>query len=130
MAGRFDAETPTFALFHPSAAAMSLDLASFLHHTPEREKTTVFIHVDEDEIESYDALLVAQTRHQKLFITLEPRRRYLTHTQVSGEEEPEIDFLTDYEEVEALMEDAGLDGLHDGEQGILYHNLLFLLMNP
>ncbi|AII53220.1 hypothetical protein [Hymenobacter sp. APR13] len=47
-----------------------------------------------------------------------------------GEDEPEIEFLTDYEEVEALLEDAGLDGMHDGEQGILYHNLLFLLMNP
>ncbi|AHJ98511.1 hypothetical protein [Hymenobacter swuensis] len=109
---------------------MSLDLASFLHHTPENEKTTVFIHVDEDEIASYDALLVAQTRFRKLFITLEPKRRYLTHTHQPDEEEPEIDFLTDYEEVEALLEDAGLDGIHDGEQGILYHNLLFLLMNP
>ena len=58
------------------------------------------------------------------------RRRYLVHTEVPGEEEPEIDFLTDYEEVEALLEDAGLDGIYDGEQGILYHNLLYLLMNP
>lgn len=109
---------------------MPLDLASFLHHTPESEKTTVFIHLDEDEIASYDALLIAQTKFRKLFITLEPKRRYLTHTQVPGEEEPEIDFLQDYEEVEALLEDAGLDGIHDGEQGLLYHNLLFLLMNP
>jgi hypothetical protein len=109
---------------------MPIDLASFLLHTPESEKTTVFIHVDEDEVASYDALLVAQTRFRKLFITLEPRRRYLVHTQVPGEEDVEIDFLQDYEEVEALLEDAGLDGTHDGEQGILYHNLLFLLMNP
>lgn len=109
---------------------MPIDLASFLHHTPESEKTTVFIHIDEDEIASYDALLVAQTRFRKLYITLEPTRRYLVHTYHPDEEEPEIDFLTDYEEVEALLEDAGLDGIHDGEQGILYHNLLFLLMNP
>jgi hypothetical protein len=109
---------------------MPIDLASFLHHTPEREKTTVYVHLDEDEIAAYDALLIAQTRYRKLYITLEPRRRYLTHTQQPDEEEVEIDFLQDYEEVEALLEDAGLDGIHDGEQGILYHNLLYLLMNP
>ena len=109
---------------------MSIDLASFLYHTPESEKTTVFVHLDEDEVASYDALLVAQTRFRKLFITLEPKRRYLMHTQVPDEAESEIDFLQDYEEVEALLEDAGLDGIHDGEQGILYHNLLYLLMNP
>ncbi|MBC6609299.1 hypothetical protein H8B15_00075 [Hymenobacter sp. BT507] len=109
---------------------MPIDLTSFLQHTPEGEKTSVFIHVDEETIETYDALLIAQTRYRKLFITLEPKRRYLVHTQVVDAEEIEIDFLQDYEEVEALLEDAGLDGIHDGEQGILYHNLLFLLMNP
>lgn len=108
---------------------MSLDLASFLRHTPESEKTTVFVHIDEDTMDSYEALLIAQTRYRKLFITVETTRRYLTHTQIPGEEEPEIEFLQDYTEVEALLEDAGLDGIHDGEQGILYHNLLFLLMN-
>ena len=46
-----------------------------------------------------------------------------------GEVDVEIDFLQDYEAVEALLEDAGLDGIYDGDQGILYHNLLFLLMN-
>lgn len=109
---------------------MPLDLTSFLHHTPESEKTTLFIHVDEETVETYEALLIAQTRFRKLFITLEPKRRYLVHTQSADSEEVEIDFLRDYEEVEALLEDAGLDGIHDGEQGILYHNLLFLLMNP
>lgn len=109
---------------------MPLDLASYVLHTPESEKTTVFVHLDEETIASYDALLVAQTKYRKLFITLEPARRYLTHTQSPEEEEIEIDFLSDYEEVEALIEDAGLDGIHDGEQGILYHNLLYLLMNP
>ncbi|QJX45488.1 hypothetical protein HMJ29_00455 [Hymenobacter taeanensis] len=109
---------------------MSLDIASFLLHTPESEKTTVFIHIDEETVIPYEALLVAQTRFRKLFITLEPKRRYLTHTQLPDEEQPEIDFLQEYEEVEALLEDAGLDGIHDGEQGILYHNLLYLLMNP
>lgn len=110
--------------------AMSIDTNSFLQHTAEAEKTTVYLHSDDDTVSSCSALLIAQTRYQKLFITLEPKRRYLTHTQVPGEQEVEIDFLQDYEEVEALMEDAGLDGIHDGEQGILYHNLLFLLMNP
>ncbi|TGE06576.1 hypothetical protein [Hymenobacter fodinae] len=109
---------------------MPLDLASFLQHTPESEKTVIYLHTDEETITSYDALLIAQTRYRKLFITLEPKRRYLVHTMLPDEEEPEIDFLTDYEEVEALLEDAGLDGIHDGEQGILYHNLLYLLMNP
>jgi hypothetical protein len=124
------AATRTFARSLPAFFVMSLDLASFLHHTPESEKTTIYLHTDEETITSYEALLVAQTRFRKLFITLEPKRRYLVHTAVPGEEEPEIDFLQDYEEVEALLEDAGLDGIHDGEQGILYHNLLFLLMNP
>lgn len=109
---------------------MPLDLASFLHHTPENEKTTLYVHVDEETVEPYEALLVAQTRYRKLYITLEPRRRYLVHTQLKDADDVEIDFLQDYEEVEALIEDAGLDGIHDGEQGILYHNLLFLLMNP
>ncbi len=31
---------------------------------------------------------------------------------------------------EALLEDAGLYGAYDEELGIVYHNLLFLLMNP
>lgn len=114
---------------------MSLDTASYLLHTPENEKTVVYLHTeeedeDEDSLRACPALLIAQTRDQKLFITLEPRRRYLAHTQGPDGDEVEIEFLQDYEEVEALLEDAGLDGLHDGEQGILYHNLLFLLMNP
>ncbi|MBG8555531.1 hypothetical protein [Hymenobacter guriensis] len=111
---------------------MPLDLATFLLHTPEAEKTTVYLHSDDeddDTLRTCAALLVAQTQDQKLFITLETPRRYLAHTQHPDEDEPEIEFLHDYEEVEALLEDAGLDGLHDGERGILYHNLLYLLMN-
>ncbi|NVO32785.1 hypothetical protein [Hymenobacter lapidiphilus] len=113
---------------------MSLDTYTFLQHTTEAEKTTVYTRGEDEDGDEVlipcSALLIAQTEHQKLYITLEPRRRYLTHTLIPGEPEPEIDFLRDYEEVEALLEDAGLDGIHDGEQGILYHNLLFLLMNP
>ena len=113
---------------------MSLDTLTFLQHTTEAEKTTVYIHGEdsdgEDVLHACEALLIARTEYQKLFITVEPRRRYLTHTQVPGEVDVEIDFLQDYEEVEALLEDAGLDGIFDGDQGILYHNLLFLLMNP
>ncbi|GAB3238265.1 hypothetical protein GCM10027346_30660 [Hymenobacter seoulensis] len=110
---------------------MSLDPASFLLHTPASEKTTILIRsADGQSTQPCEALLIAQTKHQRLFITLEKKRRYLTYTQVPNSEEVEMDFLRDYEEVEALMEDAGLDGIHDGEQGILYHNLLFLLMNP
>jgi hypothetical protein len=110
---------------------MSLDSASFFQYTPETEKTTIYIQTpDGDDMESCDALLVAQTKHQKLYITLERKRRYLSYTQLPDSDETEMEFLQDYEEVEALMEDAGLDGIHDGEQGIVYHNLLFLLMNP
>ncbi|HEX8426330.1 hypothetical protein [Hymenobacter sp.] len=110
---------------------MSLDLASFYQYTPENEKTTVYIQTpDGEEMEPCDALLVAQTKFRKLYITLERRRRYLVFTQVPDSEELEMEFLHDYEEVETLLEDAGLDGIHDGEQGILYHNLLYLLMNP
>ncbi|TGD79816.1 hypothetical protein [Hymenobacter wooponensis] len=110
---------------------MSLDITSFLLHTPESEKTTIHIRsADGRNTQPCEALLIAETKHQKLYITLEKKRRYLAHTRVPNSEEVEIDFLRDYEEVEALMEDAGLDGIHDGEQGILYHNLLYLLMNP
>ena len=110
---------------------MSLDTASFLLHTPDSEKTTIHIRTaDGLSTTPCDALLIAQTKRQKLYITLEKKRRYLAYTQVPNSEEEEIDFLRDYEEVEALLEDAGLDGIYDGEQGILYHNLLFLLMNP
>ena len=113
---------------------MSLDILTYLQHTTEAEKTTFYTHEEdedgEDTLQAREALLIACTQYQKLFITLEPRRRYLTHSQVPGEEEVEIDFLQDYEEVEAILEDAGLDGIYDGDQGILYHNLLFLLMNP
>jgi hypothetical protein len=111
--------------------AMSLDIASFLLHTPESEKTTIHIRsADGRSTQPCEALLIAETKHQKLYITLEKKRRYLAYTRVPNSEEIEIDFLRDYEEVEALLEDAGLDGIHDGEQGILYHNLLYLLMNP
>ena len=112
---------------------MPLDPATYLLHTAEAEKTIIYLHGpddDDDEVHACPALLIAQTKYRKLFIALETPRRYLAHTQVPGEEEVEIEFLDDYEEVEALLEDAGLDGLHDGEQGILYHNLLYLLMNP
>jgi hypothetical protein len=110
---------------------MALDSTSFLLHTSPEEKTTIYTKAADGTTQECQALLIAQTRTQKLFITIEKKRRYVTHTQVPGSaEEVEIDFLQDYEEVEALMEDAGLDGIHDGEQGILYHNLLYLLMNP
>lgn len=110
---------------------MPLDLASFLQHTPDAEKTAIQLYTPDGRATySCQALLVAQTRLQKLYITLETPRRYLAHTRDADTGEVEIDFLRDYEEVEALLEDAGLDGIHDGEQGILYHNLLFLLMNP
>ncbi|SNR62726.1 MULTISPECIES: hypothetical protein [Hymenobacter] len=109
---------------------MPLDPASFLQHAAPDEKTTVYTKAADGTIQEHPALLIAQTKTQKLFITLEKRRRYVAHTQVPDSNDIEIDFLQDYEEIEALMEDAGLDGIHDGEQGILYHNLLFLLMNP
>ncbi|MCC2548222.1 hypothetical protein LJY25_17360 [Hymenobacter sp. BT175] len=110
---------------------MSIDLATFLRHTPEAEKTTIYVQLDEEETEAYDALLIAQTPRQKLFITLEARRRYVTHTLVDDDPgEVELDFVQDYAEVEALLEDAGLYGAYDEELGILYHNLLYLLMNP
>ncbi|UOQ64997.1 hypothetical protein [Hymenobacter volaticus] len=110
---------------------MSLDSASFFQYTPETEKTTIYVQTpDGEDMEPCDALLVAQTKQQKLYITLESKRRYLLYTQLPDSDEMEMEFLQDYEEVEALMEDAGLDGIHDGEQGIVYHNLLFLLMNP
>ncbi|SET54736.1 hypothetical protein [Hymenobacter actinosclerus] len=113
---------------------MSLDTYTFLQHTADAEKTIVYTRGEDEDGDEIlipcPALLIAQTEHQKLYITIESQRRYLTHTLIPGELEPETDFLRDYEEVEALLEDAGLDGIHDGEQGILYHNLLFLLMNP
>lgn len=109
---------------------MSLDLPSFLLHTAPAEKTTVYTRNPDGSLREHLALLIAQTKHQKLFITVEAKRRYVTHTLHPDSDELEIDFLQDYEQVEALLEDAGLDGIHDGEQGILYHNLLFLLMNP
>ncbi|MBC8082308.1 MAG: hypothetical protein H7Z21_03795 [Hymenobacter sp.] len=110
---------------------MRLDPDIFLHHTPDAEKTVVYTQTADGELEQHPALLVAQTRRQKLFITLEAQRRYLTHTRPDDDSgDVEQDFVLDYAEVEALLEDAGLDGIHDGEQGIVYHNLLFLLMNP
>ncbi|AII53219.1 hypothetical protein [Hymenobacter sp. APR13] len=51
---------------------MPLDPATYLLHTAAAEKTTVYVHLDEDTVEAYEALLIAQTRHQKLFITVEP----------------------------------------------------------
>jgi len=109
---------------------MSLDLETFLQHAPDAEKTVIHTHKGKQR-QQFPALLVAQTLRQKLFITLEAQRRYVTHTLAEdNEEEIELDFVEDYAEVEALMEDAGLYGLHDGEVGIVYHNLLFLLMNP
>ncbi|HEX8348869.1 MAG TPA: hypothetical protein VF598_02835, partial [Hymenobacter sp.] len=105
--------------------------ASFLQHTADNEKTTVHTRATNGRgAQQYDALLIAQTKSQKLFITLERKRRYVTFTQLEDSDDIELDFLQDYAEVEAIMEDAGLDGIHDGERGILYHNLLFLLMNP
>jgi len=109
---------------------MSLDLETFLQHTPDAEKT--IIHTQKgNRRQQFPALLVAQTPQQKLFVTLEARRRYVTHTLADDNpDELELDFVEDYAEVEALLEDAGLYGQHDGEVGIVYHNLLFLLMNP
>lgn len=108
---------------------MSLDLATFLLHAAPAEKTTIQVQTARGP-QALDALLIAQTPRQKLFITLEATRRYLTHTILNdASDDIELDFLQDYEEVEELMEDAGLYGHHDGELGILYHNLLFLLMN-
>lgn len=109
---------------------MSLDRATFLHHTPPAEKTVVHTRTAAGRPQQHDALLVAQTRHQKLFVTLEAQRRYLTHTLHPGSAEVELDFVQDYEEVEALLAEAGRQGRHDGQQGVLYHNLLFLLVNP
>lgn len=109
---------------------MSLDLETFLQHAPDAEKTV--IHTQENNRhQQYPALLIAQTYSQKLFVTLEAKRRYVTHTlSEENPDEIELDFVEDYAEVEALLEDAGLYGLHDGEVGVVYHNLLFLLMNP
>ncbi|TGE17352.1 hypothetical protein [Hymenobacter elongatus] len=110
---------------------MSLDPATFLRHTAETEKTIIHTRTAAGDPEQHDALLIAQTYHQKLFVTLETRRRYVTHTIVDeASDEVELDFVQDYEEVETLLEDAGLYGRHEGEVGVLYHNLLFLLMNP
>ena len=95
---------------------MSIDLASFLHHTPESEKTTVYVHVDEDEIAAYDALLVAQTRFRKLYITLEPKRRYLAHTQIAGEEEPEIDRERERPELAAACSAAEVQDISEALQ--------------
>lgn len=111
---------------------MSLDPATFLHHTADAEKTVVQTRTAAGRWQQHAALLVAETRRQKLFVTLETPRRYLTHTLVEDGPagEVELDFAQDYEEVAALMEAAGRHGTHDGAQGILYHNLLFLLLNP
>ncbi|AIZ64159.1 hypothetical protein PK28_11505 [Hymenobacter sp. DG25B] len=120
---------------------MSLDSATFFLHAAPSEKTTVYVHAgpnaDHDEEEEdgsqgrrCDALLIAQTYDQKLFVTLEEPRRYLTHTQLDEHsKDVEIDFLRDYEEVEEIMEEAGLAGMYNGAEGIVYHNLLFLVMN-
>ncbi|MBC6989450.1 hypothetical protein [Hymenobacter sp. BT491] len=109
---------------------MSLDSSTFLLHTPEGEKTTIQTQTATGSIQQHDALLIAQTPGQKLFVTLEAKRRYVTLTYLSNaSDDVELDFVQDYEEVEDLMEDAGLYGRHDGELGVLYHNLLFLLMN-
>ncbi|ALD20686.1 hypothetical protein [Hymenobacter sp. DG25A] len=118
---------------------MSLDSATFFLHAAPDEKTTVYVQNAQSEFEDEednhegrrcDALLIAQTYDQKLFVTLEEPRRYLTHTQLDEHsKEVEIDFLRDYEEVEEIMEEAGLAGMYNGAEGILYHNLLFLLMN-
>ncbi|OUJ74257.1 hypothetical protein BXP70_11085 [Hymenobacter crusticola] len=109
---------------------MSLDLETFLQHTPAAEKT--IIHTQKrNQHQQFPALLIAQTPSQKLFVTLEAQRRYVTHTIAEDNpDELELDFVEDYAEVEAILEDAGLYGVHDGEVGIVYHNLLFLLMNP
>jgi|GEM_PF-2756782 len=108
---------------------MSLDSATYLLHTDAAHKTIIQTQTA-DGLQEHDALLIAQTYRQKLFVTLEAQRRYVMFTwpeDASGE--MELDFVQDYEEVEEVMEDAGLYGSHDGEVGILYHNLLFLLMN-
>lgn len=109
---------------------MSLDSRTFLQHTAAAEKTIIQTRTAAGP-RQYDALLIAQTSRQKLFITLEAKRRYVTHTYINDTtDEVELDFVQDYEEVEALLNDAGCYGRHAGEVGILYHNLLFLLMNP
>ncbi|MCB2377987.1 hypothetical protein LGH70_10370 [Hymenobacter sp. BT635] len=110
---------------------MSLDPATFFHHAADNEKTIVYTQTVDGDMEPHDALLIAQTNRQRLFVTLEKRRRYVTYTFVDdATDDVELDFVQDYQEVEELLEDAGLYGSHDGEVGILYHNLLFLLMNP
>jgi hypothetical protein len=108
---------------------MSLDSATLLLHTDAAQKTIIQTQTATG-LQEHDALLIAQTYQQKLFVTLEAQRRYVTFTwpdDATGE--VELDFVQDYEEVEALLEDAGLYGAYDGEVGILYHNLLFLLVN-
>lgn len=110
---------------------MSLDPATFFHHAADAEKTTVYTQNADGDLEPHDALLIAQTHRQRLFVTLETRRRYVTYSFVDdSSDEVELDFVQDYQEVEDLLEDAGLYGAHDGEVGVVYHNLLFLLMNP
>ncbi|MCB2408035.1 hypothetical protein [Hymenobacter lucidus] len=110
---------------------MSLDPITFLQHTADAEKTVVYTQTPDGDEQPLPALLIAQTNRQRLFVTLEARRRYVTYSFLDdSSDDMELDFVQDYEEVEALMEDAGLFGSHDGEVGILYHNLLFLLMNP
>ncbi|QDA61479.1 hypothetical protein [Hymenobacter jejuensis] len=110
---------------------MSLDSSTFFLHTPDAEKTTIETQTASGSVQQHDALLIAQTPRQKLFVTLDTKRRYVTLTYVDdSSDDIELDFVQDYEEVEDLLEDAGLYGRHDGELGVLYHNLLFLLMNP
>ncbi|UYZ63696.1 hypothetical protein [Hymenobacter weizhouensis] len=108
---------------------MPLDPATFLQHTAPAEKTVVHVRTATGQTQPHDALLVAQTPRQKLFVTLEPRRRYLTHTQHAGPDDVELDFVQDYDEVESLLAAAGRFGPYDGQQGILYHHLLYLLVN-
>ncbi|TGE25135.1 hypothetical protein E5K00_08030 [Hymenobacter aquaticus] len=110
---------------------MSLDPTTFFHHAADEEKTTVYTQTADGDLEPHDALLIAQTPRRRLFVTLEKRRRYLTYTFLEEDsDEVELEFVEDYQEVEELLEDAGLYGSHDGEVGIVFHNLLFLLMNP
>ena len=135
---------------------MALDLATFLQYAPDAEKMTVWVHSpasvypadegdddaagyapDDDEDDeaprAHLALLIAQTPRQQAFVVLTTPRRYLIRTmppEVQNEAEAELDLLPDFEQLETLLDEAALYGRHQDGAGLLYHNLLFLLLNP
>ena len=130
---------------------MALDLATFLQYAPAAEKLTVWLPAaaadaayndedyaasggeDDDDLRACPALLIAQTPRQQAFVVLTAPRRYLLRTlapDAPADAEPELDLLPDYESLEALLDEAALYGRHQDGAGLLYHNLLFLLLNP